>query len=308
MVRVPLPTRRRKTPSPSTSHRRPNVDNDRRKTGAVRMSQESLAAGDLLLARDSAERAAREAGRILRRMQAGISAREKGPADLVTEADLAAQAAIEQILTTEYPSFGFLGEESPPTDALSAGRPEAPLWIVDPLDGTTNYVHGLDNYCVSIALRDRGELVLGLIFDPVRDQVFSAIRGGGAFRDGRPLRTSGTRDLTQALVAASFAAKVPPESPEVARFVQVLHRARAVRRLGSAALNLAYVAAGNLDGYWATSVKIWDIAAGWVLVREAGGVLSGLDGMAPDPARPQFAAAATPELQAELLRTLATSS
>lgn len=257
-------------------------------------------------ARQVAEEAAKAAGQLLLEMQSRVAARQKGPADLVTDADLASQALLRQRLLGAYPDFQFIGEEDDAVSREAAlAQPSSPCWIVDPLDGTTNYVHGLESFCVSVALRDPDGLAIGVIYDPVRNQLFSGQRGAGAFRNGQRLATSGTRTLADALVAASFAARVAPNSPEVHRFVQVLYRAQAVRRLGSAALNLAYVAAGNLDGYWATSVKLWDVAAGWLLVREAGGTLTALDGGPVDHETPRFAATAHPELHQELLAALA---
>lgn len=253
----------------------------------------------------SAEAAARQAGQILIDLKGRVRAREKAPADLVTEADFAAQQAIEERLRADFPDFYFIGEESEaPSLAPPAMHAEAYCWIVDPLDGTTNFVHGLDNYCVSIALRQGADIILGVIYDPNRDQLFHGLRGQGAFVNGERLQVSRTEQLSQALVASSFAARVPPESPEVRRFVQVLHRARAVRRLGSAALNLCYVAAGQLDAYWATSVQLWDVAAGLLLVDESGGTLSDITGEPLDLDAPQFLVAATRPLHDEMLRTL----
>ncbi len=252
---------------------------------------------------ESAEAAAHEAGQILRQLQGRVSPREKAPADLVTEADLTAQRVIEQRLRSDFPSFYFIGEEGDrDADRAETATASEFGWIVDPLDGTTNYVHGLDNYCVSIALRHGTQIEVGVIFDPVREQMFRAVRGQGVCLNGERLRVSGTQRLDQAMVAASFSARVPPNSPEVFRFVQVLHRARALRRLGSAALNLAYVAAGKLDAYWATSVNLWDIAAGLLCVEEAGGVITSIDGTPLDLDRPQFLAAASRQLHQELLR------
>jgi myo-inositol-1(or 4)-monophosphatase len=255
--------------------------------------------------REVAEQAARSAGRLLCQMQNGISAREKGPADLVTEADLAAQRAIRSILLEATPQFGFVGEEDDEHRQEAQGDGTEFCWIVDPLDGTTNYVHGLDNYCVSVALRRASRVVLGIVFDPVREEMYAAIEGKGACMNGRVLETSSQRRMDLALLAASFAARVPRNSPEIGRFVEVLHRCQAVRRLGSAALNLCYVAAGRLDGYWATSVKSWDVAAGTLCVQEAGGTVTGLDGSPFCLRRPHLASAATADLHAELLEILA---
>jgi myo-inositol-1(or 4)-monophosphatase len=256
-----------------------------------------------------AEQAAREAGKILLDMQGRIVAREKAPADLVTEADVAAQQRIAEILLEAFPDHGFIGEE----DSLPPRRRKAAeyTWIVDPLDGTTNYVHGLDNFGVSIALRresamsaERGSIVAGVVFDPIRDECFTAREHEGAFCNGARLRVSIVNRLDQALVAASLPARVEPDSAEVRRFLAVLYRCQALRRMGSAALNLCYVAAGKLDAYWATSVKTWDVAAGALLVTEAGGTVSSLDGTPFDDRDPKLVACSTPALQLEMLACL----
>lgn len=247
------------------------------------------------------EQAARAGGAVLRRLQGKIQAREKAPADLVTEADLTSQQTIRDLLLAKFPDHGFLGEEDSGEAPISSSEY---TWIVDPLDGTTNYVHGLDNYCVSVALRHRDEIVVGTVYDPTRDECYSAIRGEGAFLNGQRLTTSDTVQLDKALVAASFPARVQPDSPEVRRFLEVLYRCRALRRLGSAALNLCYVAAGRLDAYWATTVKIWDVAAGTLLVHEAGGIVTALDSSPLDLDRPRFVASSNSSLHAELISVL----
>lgn len=252
-----------------------------------------------------AEQAARAAGTVLRDYQDRVSPREKAPADLVTDADLASQATIQEVLERAFPDFQFLGEESSQSDAGDVSwDDDSYCWIVDPLDGTTNYVHGLDNYSVSIGLRRGADLLMGIVYDPVRDQIFSAYQGRGATRNRRPIRTSHTQRVSEALVAASFSARVPPGSPEVARFLAALYRCQAVRRLGSAALNLCYVATGQLDAYWATSVKTWDVAAGILIAWEAGATASAIDGGPFEVRRPRFLASATSTLHAELLSIL----
>lgn len=230
--------------------------------------------------------AARQAGQILLDWQGRISAREKAPRDLVTEADIAAQQAIEEVLLSHYPDHAFLGEEARDDgpDGWSADSSQDWIvgqqncWIVDPLDGTTNYVHQLPPFAVSLALWQNGEPRLGVVLDPVSNELYSAIAGEGAMLNGEPIRVSEAVRLEESLLAASFPANVQRGSDEVTRFVEALHHGRAVRRLGSAALNLSYLAAGRLDGYWATSVKPWDVAAGVLFVREAGGVMTGIDG------------------------------
>ncbi len=254
--------------------------------------------------REVAERAARSAGQLLRQMQHSVNVREKAPADLVTEADVAAQQMIRDLLLEQTPEFGFLGEEDAAGAARSLQNAEF-CWIVDPLDGTTNYVHGLDSYCVSIALCQAGDPVLGVVFDPVRDELFAAVTRQGTLLNERPIHSSGQRQLDQALVAASFGTRVSRDSAEIARFVEVVERCQAVRRMGSAALNLGYVAAGRLDGYWATSAKAWDVAAGVLLIRQAGGIVTGMDGGPFRLEEPHLIAAASGDLHAELLEALA---
>lgn len=251
------------------------------------------------------EFAAREGGNILKQMLGHITAREKGPKDLVTQADLASQQAIRECIATHYPEHGFLGEEDDPTQPAASDRDCD--WIVDPLDGTVNFVHQLPNFSVSVAFRRRGRVECGCVYDPILDECFTAIEGGGAWLNGRPIRVSECEAIDQALVACSFRANVPRGSLEIARFVEVLHEAQAIRRLGSAALNLCYVAAGRLDAYWATSVKIWDIAAGQLLVTEAGGHLTDIEGQDFVLERPQFLATATPQLHETILGLLRTA-
>lgn len=255
--------------------------------------------------RPACERAAQAAGETLLGWRDRVQASEKGPRDLVTEADLASQQLIRRMLLDAYPDHGFLGEEHQPE--LAPGEHEF-QWIVDPLDGTTNYVHGLPQFAVSVALEHRGEVLVGTVYDPVARECFTAVRGQGAFLNGTPLRTSGTKDLSQALVAVSFAAAVQRDALEVHQFLEVLPMCRAVRRLGCSSLNLAYLAAGRFDAYWALSTKVWDIAAGVLLVREAGGTVTGIDGGALDVHQGHFAAAATPELHAALLVLLETAA
>ena len=255
-----------------------------------------------------AEQAARTAGAILRQRQSQAHVWLKQPKDVVTEADLEAQRAIRSILLEAFPDHGFVGEEeragAPIAEELSSGY----CWIVDPLDGTTNYVHGLQSYAASVGLAHEGKLIAGVIYDPIAEECFRAIEGGGAQLNGKSIQASRCESVDQALVAVSFAPGTTRDSPDVARFVEVLLESQSVRRLGSAALNMCYLAAGRLDAYWSSSVKIWDIAAGIVIVREAGGLVSGLGGWDFDLAHPEFAAAATRPLLSELLEILARTS
>jgi myo-inositol-1(or 4)-monophosphatase len=177
-------------------------------------------------------------------------------------------------------------------------------WIVDPLDGTTNYVHQVPHYCVSVALAHHGRVVAGAVFDPTSGDCYTAELGGGSRLNGRPIRTSGVSDLSQALVAASFSAYIEFPSREIDQFVQSLVTCQAVRRTGSAALNLCYVASGRFDAFWALSTSAWDIAAGVLLVEEAGGVATLTDGRPLTLDAPYPAASATPLLHEQFCRML----
>ncbi len=246
---------------------------------------------------DVCERAARAGGAALKSWIGRFEVREKGPADLVTDADLASQEAVRSVVSAAFPDHNLLSEEEP---YLPGGNSEY-RWIVDPLDGTTNYVHQVPQYAVSIALEYRDEVICGTVYDPSSDECFSAERGCGAYLNGKRLKTSGIQHLSQALVAVSFAAKVRRDAPIIKDFVEVLMRAQAIRRTGSAAINLAYVAAGRFDAYWAKETKAWDVAAGILLVREAGGTVTAVDGSPFRMTHPRFVAAASAELHAELL-------
>ena len=256
------------------------------------------------------ERAARAGGAVLLDWQPRITAREKSPRDLVTEADVASQKLIREIVWQAFPDHEFLGEEDLPGANTPPGRvagdpPSAYRWIVDPLDGTANYVHGLNSFAVSIALEHAGRTIAGVVFDPVLGECYTAAAGEGAFLNGKPVRTSGCARLDQAMVAASFSSNVARGSPEVTRFIEVLHSTQTVRRLGSCALNLCYVASGRLDAYWTTSVKSWDVAAGMLVVAEAKGTISNLEGGPFDVDRPEFVVAATADLHRQLVEVLA---
>lgn len=250
-----------------------------------------------------AQEAAHEAGELLLDWRGRFQVKHKGHADLVTQADEAAQEAILRRVRAAFPDHGFIGEEQ----QLSLPGGGEYVWIVDPLDGTTNYVHDLPIYAVSIALARGAELVVGVIYNPATGECFAAERGGGAFLNGKRIETSATESLSQALVAASLPPKVDEESPAFRQFVAAMKATQAVRRLGSSALNLAYVAAGRLDAYWATTVHTWDVAAGMLLAREAGGAVSHVSGAPFYWREPHIAAAATEPLRVELLTMLKAS-
>ena len=193
---------------------------------------------------------------------------EKGPKDLVTDADLASQKAIRSMLLEAFDGYVFVGEEegeNEPLESVRRGDADAPpCWVVDPLDGTVNYVHRLQSFAVSIGLYASGRMRLGVIYDPVTGELFTAIDGQGARCNDQPIQVSDCTNIGEALLACSFPAGVKRTDPEVSRFVRVLEQSRSLRRLGSCALNMCYVAAGRLDGYWATNVAAWDSAAGIV--------------------------------------------
>jgi len=215
----------------------------------------------------TAQEATRIGGRILQQWQSKFTAREKSPANLVTEADLASQDAIHDFIVTRYPDHKFLGEEGLDQQTGSSEY----RWVIDPLDGTGNYVHRFPYYCVSIGLEYRGQLVVGAIYDPTRDELFSAMKGSGAFLNGQRIRCSEVKTLPEAMCMASLPVKTSAESAAVGRFLKVISEAQSVQRSGSAALNLCYVASGRVDAFWSTSLKPWDMAGGVLIVEEAGG-------------------------------------
>jgi myo-inositol-1(or 4)-monophosphatase len=219
-------------------------------------------------------KAARRAGRGLIKdfgevEQLQVSA--KGPGDFVSRADRKAEEVIREALTEARPNYGWLGEESEPVE----GKDPTRRWIVDPLDGTTNYLHGMPHWAISIALEHKGEIVSGVVYDPVKDELFWAEKGAGAWLDGRQrLRVSGRTALIESVFATGlpFAGgrHLPAALQDLGR---LLPACAGVRRWGAASLDLAYVAAGRFDGFWERGLKPWDIAAGILLVREAGGIV-----------------------------------
>jgi myo-inositol-1(or 4)-monophosphatase len=231
-----------------------------------------------------------------------FQARAKGVADLVTDADLASQAAIQRVISERFPEHAFLGEERR-DEAFVVGDGRL-TWIVDPLDGTTNYVHGYPQYAVSVGLARGRELLVGVVFDPLTEHCFSAAAGQGAWLNGTRLQVSKATQISESLVAVSLPARVRHDAPDLLDFVAAVQVCQAVRRSGSAALNLAYVACGWLDAFWANQIHPWDVAAGALLVREAGGVVVGRDGGEFDLWDPHFVSASSGELQNALLAVL----
>lgn len=252
---------------------------------------------------DAAKEAARRAAAVLGEWRSRFAVREKGRFDLVTDADLASQQVIRAYLEERFPGHGFLGEEGP--DARTRPDPDAPpTWIVDPIDGTTNYVHDFPFYCVSIGLQRAGEMVVGVVYDPRHEEMFSAAKGHGAWLNEQRLRTSTVSGLDEALLSTGF----PPDMRGQERTLEVWRylslKTQSLRRTGSTALNLAYVAAGRFDGYWAFDNHVWDVAGGMVLVQEAGGRVTNVDGSPFDPYTPDGLASNGPlhEVLVEELR------
>ena len=250
------------------------------------------------------ERAARAGGQVLLDWVGRFAAREKGPSDLVTEADLASQEIIRGILQTSFPQHGFIGEEGG-----SKGPADAEYcWYVDPLDGTTNYVHQIPHYCVSIALARGEELLCGTVFDPISQECFTAKQQGGAFLNGARIRVSDVKEIQSAVAAASFPPRLKPDSRELKELSRVMVAAQAVRRTGSAALNLCYLAAGRFDAYWGGVTHPWDIAAGVLMILEAGGTVSNSDGGKMQMDGGRIVAAATHALHEQILKLVGDNS
>jgi myo-inositol-1(or 4)-monophosphatase len=224
-----------------------------------------------------AVRAARRAGSIINRATldgAGLEVRAKRMNDFVTRVDHAAEEAIIETVKKAYPDHGVLAEES----GASEGQAEY-QWIIDPLDGTTNFIHGFPQYCVSIAIRHRDALAHGVIYDPIKNELFTASKGSGAFLNDRRIRVSKCLRLGDALVGTGFPFK---EIEQIERYSgqlkQVMQKTAGVRRAGAAALDLAYVACGRLDAFWELGLSPWDMAAGALMILEAGGLVGDLRG------------------------------
>ncbi|MBS1814365.1 MAG: inositol monophosphatase [Acidobacteria bacterium] len=232
---------------------------------------------------DTAAEIAREAGALLRDYyNRGVAAEYKGDVDIVTAADRASEKLIAQRLKEKLPEHGIFGEEGTRT-ALDAEY----RWYIDPLDGTTNFAHGFPFFAVSMGLERRhiglkpeedGEIVAGVIYEPLRDELFMAERGKGAYLNGKPIHASGTEHLQESLVATGFPSQKRHENPNIHFYHQVTLRSHGVRRAGAAALDLAYTACGRVDGYWEFNLNPWDTSAGALLVEEAGGKITRFNG------------------------------
>lgn len=201
---------------------------------------------------------------------------KKSAIDLVTEVDVEVETAFRELVAARFPDHLVVAEEMGETRRTAT---DAPCWVFDPIDGTTNYAHGIPIFCASLALEIDGVPEIAAVFDPNRQELFTAERGGGAHLNGRPLRVSTTSALVDAVVVTGFPYDVHARVDEiVGLFGAFVGQARAVRRLGSAAIDLCYVAAGRMDGFWETDLKPWDIAGGALLVEEAGGRVTNMDG------------------------------
>ena len=225
--------------------------------------------------RECAIEIAREAGIFLKnKLYSEHTIDYKGEINLVTEADKISEKMITSKITTLFPDHDILAEESTTIDRGSDFR-----WIIDPLDGTTNYAHGYPYFCVSIALERLDTMIVGIVYDPMLDEMFVAEKGKGAFVNEREIHVSNTREVIKSLLATGFPYDIREDSHNnLNYFNKMILQAQAIRRAGSAALDLAYVAAGRFDGFWELKLNPWDIAAGWLLVKEAGGIVTDMGG------------------------------
>jgi len=234
--------------------------------------------------------------------QSGFRVDKKGSIDLVTEVDLACERMCRDTIAERFPGHDVLAEEL--GSAESGASPSRFRWVFDPLDGTTNYAHGLPIYCSSLALEIDGRAEVAAIYDPTRRELFTAERGEGSYLNGRALRVSSTATMIDSLLVTGFPYNVHEEGAElVALFGYFLGRARAVRRLGSAALDLGYVAAGRFEAFWEQHLKPWDVAAGALIVTEAGGRVTGMDG-GPFDAAAAHLIASNGHVHAEVVDTI----
>jgi myo-inositol-1(or 4)-monophosphatase len=217
---------------------------------------------------------AREAGALLMPyFRRRIGFEYKGDVDLVTDADRASEKLIIGRIRDKWPNHDLMGEEGSRRESGSDYK-----WYVDPLDGTTNFAHGFPVFCVSLGLEYKGELIAGVLYDPTRDELFAAEKGSGAYLNGARIYVSKTKDLCEALLATGFPSHKRHKNPNIYFYHTITLKSHGVRRAGSAALDLANVASGRVDGFWEFNLNPWDTAAGVVLVREAGGVVTRMDG------------------------------
>jgi myo-inositol-1(or 4)-monophosphatase len=224
---------------------------------------------------DFAINLARDAGNLLKeKFNSKHEVHYKGEINLVTEADKMSEDLIIAAINSNFPDHGILSEESPAQNSQAKQR-----WIIDPLDGTTNYAHGYPVFCVSIALENEGVIVLGVIYDPLREDMFVAERGKGAYLNGKKLKVSPTATLSRSLLATGFPYDIRMSKDNNLNYFNLMAmEAQAIRRAGAAALDLAYLACGRFDGFWELKLMPWDMAAGCLMVEESGGVISDMSG------------------------------
>jgi myo-inositol-1(or 4)-monophosphatase len=229
---------------------------------------------------DVARQASLEAGKVLTPRFGRVDhIVKKGEIDLVTEADLEAETVIVDIIRSHFPRDGILAEERG-----EYARDTERMWLIDPLDGTTNFAHGFPFFAISVALQVGGEGVLGIVFNPYLDEHFEALKGAGAFLNQKPIRVSQVKDLQDSLLTVGFPYTVRENPRRVMDHLQKMTiRAQGIRRPGSASIDLAYVAGGKLDGFWEEGLKPWDTAAGMVIVKEAGGMVTDYQGRPYSP-------------------------
>lgn len=267
------------------------------------MSTDAARRNDYLQA---AIEAARAGAAELERWRGKFSIREKFRADLVTEADVASQKIVKELLLARFPDHIFIGEEDSVGKSPNDVRPAVdapPAWVVDPLDGTANYAHDVPAYCVSIGLWHAGQVLVGVILDPRQNELFSAALGLGAFLNDKPIRVSKVPTVEGAMLSTGFPANYEKQLRNLKAWEKLTAVSQSLRRNGSTALSMAYVAAGRFDGYWAYDNYPWDVMAGAVLITEAGGTLATTDGLPFDPYRPDLVAG-NPAVQKELVELL----
>ncbi len=254
---------------------------------------------------NTAIKAARRAAAIINRASFDIDrvkVTEKAPNDFATEVDQAAEQAIIEILTTAYPGHAFLAEES--GASTNPHDDNENVWIIDPLDGTTNFIHGFPQYCVSIALQHRGQITQAVIYDPTRNDLFTATRGAGAYLNDKRLRVTKRDRIQDALIGTGFPSRNMEGLEQYIEMFRIMtQKCTGLRRPGAAALDLAYVAAGRLDGFFEKGLKPWDMAAGSLLVTEAGGIVGTFDGES-DYLYKDEVIAGTPKIFAQMVALL----